>query len=187
MARHYGAEENSGLPGPGTHSTDAWGPRRPRSGLDHAMESSIAHAIHRIPHGRFLLTAAYDGRRTGVLVDWVQQCATNPPMVMIAIARGSPVAALIRDSRVFALCQVSADDKLLEKKFSTAPAQGDDPFFSILTTIAPSGSPIVQRAVAFLDCELIRHVDLESDCGLYVGMVHHGGVLNGKKDLGSFS
>ena len=146
------------------------------------MEPNIAQAIRRIPHGRFLLTAAYDGRRTGVLVEWVQQCATNPPMVMIAIATGSPVAPLIRDSRVFALCQISADDKLLAKKFATAPAAGDDPFYSIRTTIAPSGSPIVQRAVAFLDCELIRHVDLESDCGLYVGMVRHGGVLNGQSE-----
>ncbi len=151
------------------------------------MESSIAQAIHRIPHGRFLLTAAYDGRRTGVLVEWVQQCATNPPMVMIAIATGSPVTPLIRDSRVFALCQISADDKLLARKFATAPAQGDDPFYSIRTTTAPSGSPIVQRAAAFLDCELIRQVDRESDCGLYVGMVRHGGILTGKKDLGSFS
>ena len=185
MARHFGAEESSGLPargGPGPHPSHAREPQRPRSSLDHAMESSIAQAIRKIPHGQFLLTAAYDGRRTGVLVEWVQQCATNPPMVMIAIVTGSPIAPLIRDSRVFALCQISADDKSLARKFATSPAQGDDPFFSIRTTTAPSGSPIVQRAAAFLDCELIRHVDLESDCGLYVGMVRHGGVLNGHSE-----
>ena len=42
----------------------------------------------------------------------------------------------------------------------------------------PSGSPIVQRALSYLDCKLIRHIDLESDYGLHVGRVRHGGMLN---------
>ncbi|MHC4220492.1 MAG: flavin reductase family protein, partial [Planctomycetota bacterium] len=136
-----------------------------------------------IPCGRFILTAAYKDARMGVLVDWVQQCASSPLMIVAAVATGLPVVPLIRDSRCFVLCQICADDRLLEKKFAGLPAHGDDPFDTLATTAAPSGSPILRRALSFLDCEVVRHIDLESDFGLYVGRVRAGGMLNGGTPL----
>ena len=140
--------------------------------------SDLAQAINRIPSGQFILTAAFDGARSGVLVSWVQQCATTPPMVMTALATGLPVIPLIRDNRGFALCQISAEDRFLARKFASAPDHGEDPFVTLATTPSPNGSPVVQRAMSYLDCELVRHVDLESDYGLYVGIVRAGGILN---------
>lgn len=99
-------------------------------------------------------------------------------MLMVAPANDLPIATLIRDSRSFALCQISADDRFLQRKFASTPDQGEDPFVTLTTAAAPSGSPIVQRALSNLDCELIRHIDLESDYGLHVGRVRHGGMLN---------
>lgn len=142
------------------------------------MVSQPAQAIGRIPCGLFVLTAAHDGARSGVLARWVQPCATNPPMVMVALANGLPIATLIRDSRSFALCQISSDDRFLHKIFETAPDPGFDPFVTLPTATAPSGSPIIGRALAYLDCKLARRVDLESDFGLYIGHVRASGVLN---------
>jgi flavin reductase (DIM6/NTAB) family NADH-FMN oxidoreductase RutF len=145
------------------------------------MQGHLAQAIKRIPSGLFLLTAAYDGARSAVLVEWVQRCATSPPLVMAAVSTGLPVVPLIRDSRGFALCQLSEDDRFLARKFDNAPDHGDDPFDALPTISAPSGAPIVQRALAWLDCEVTRHIDLETDHGLYVGLVRAGGILNDGK------
>ncbi|MHC4127661.1 MAG: flavin reductase family protein [Planctomycetota bacterium] len=147
------------------------------------MNPDLTRAIGQIPCGRFILTAAYDNTRTGVLVDWVQQCCTCPAMVVAAVASCLPVVPLIRDSHSFALCQISDGDRLLEKKFATPPAHGDDPFDTLSTAIAPSGSPLLRRALSYLDCEVVRHIDLESDYGLYVGRVRAGGMLNGGTPL----
>jgi flavin reductase (DIM6/NTAB) family NADH-FMN oxidoreductase RutF len=46
------------------------------------------------------------------------------------------------------------------------------------TTLAPSGAPVVERAMTYLDCEIVRHVELESDFRIYVGQVHAGALLN---------
>ncbi|MHC4414763.1 MAG: flavin reductase family protein [Planctomycetota bacterium] len=141
------------------------------------MDVDLDRAISRIPCGLFILTAAFDGTRSGVLVEWVQQCASCPPMVMTALATALPIVPLIRDSRGFALCQIGADDRFLPKKFASTPEPGEDPFVTLSTITAPSGSPIVERAVSYLDCELVRHIDLESDHGLYVGRVRDAGIL----------
>jgi len=142
------------------------------------MIGQVTQAIQRIPGGLFLLTAAYDGARSAVLVKWVQQCAKTPPLIMAAVSTGLAVVPLIRDSHGFALCQLSEEDRFLARKFECAPEHGDDPFDALPTWTAPSGAPIVRRALAWLDCEVIRHIDLESDHGLYVGLVRAGGILN---------
>lgn len=141
--------------------------------------------MSRIPCGQFVLTAAYGGSRCGVLVDWVQRCSTEPPLVVAAVARCLPVVPLIRDSRSFALCQLGRADRFLARKFSATPGDGEDPFDSLCMKNAPSGSPIVARAMCWLDCELVRRVELESDFSLHVGRVRDGGILSdGEPDEG---
>ncbi len=142
-----------------------------------AMESPLSQAIGQIPSGLFILTAAYNGSRSGVLVAWVQQCATQPPLVVAAVSTAMPVVPLIRDSRSFALCQVSAEDRLLARKFDHTAIDLEDPFLSLPVTLSPNGTPILQRALSWLDCEVIRHIDLDTDYGLYVGRVRDGGML----------
>ncbi|MHC4948004.1 MAG: flavin reductase family protein [Planctomycetota bacterium] len=138
----------------------------------------IADAMIQIPNGLFVVTAAFEEARSGVLAHWVQQCSTTPPMIMVAMAKGQPVEPLIRDSRAFALCQVGADDRLLHRKFATAPDRHDDPFISLSTRCAPSGAPIVERALSYLDCELVRLIDIEADHLVYIAQVLSGGVLH---------
>ena len=88
------------------------------------MQKEVLRALGQIPSGQFILTAAYNGARSGVLVEWVQQCATRPPMVMAAVSTTMPVVPLIRDSHHFALCQIGQDDRLLGRKFAAAPDGG---------------------------------------------------------------
>jgi flavin reductase (DIM6/NTAB) family NADH-FMN oxidoreductase RutF len=146
---------------------------------DKGQPTLCREAIAQIPGGLFVLTATFEGRRSGVLVKWVQPCSTNPPMVMVAIATGQPVEPLIRNSRSFTLCQISADDKFLMRKFNgSAFDPGEDPLMPLMTFTAPSGGPIVQRAMCYLDCEVVRHIELEADHRIYVGQVHAGGILH---------
>jgi len=96
---------------------------------------------------------------------------------MVAVATGLAIEPLIRDSRWFALCQIGEDDRILRRRFAVPADRGEDPFVTLPHTSAPSGAPILERAITWMDCELIRHVDLDSDHRLYVGRVHHAGIM----------
>jgi flavin reductase (DIM6/NTAB) family NADH-FMN oxidoreductase RutF len=142
------------------------------------LNTGLLEALRLIPCGVFILTAAHDHSRGAALVRWVQACSINPPMVLVAMPLGQAVEPLVRDSRSFALCQVGAGDRFLPRKLSHRVVPGEDPLVSILTTKAPSGSPIIDRALSYLDCELVRHLDIEGDCGLFIGLVRGGSVLH---------
>lgn len=144
------------------------------------LYAAIGKALGRIPGGLFILTAEHEDRRAGMLVSWVQQACFEPPMVTVAVAKGKPIMPLISESRKFALCQLGQSDRLMQRKFATDSEPGDDPFLGF--DLRPSllgGVPIIAQAMAFLECELACHMDVEGDHDLFVGHVKNAGYREG--------
>ncbi len=148
----------------------------------------IPAAMRLIPSGAFVLTSAYGETRAGVIVRWVQQVSSSPPLVVVAIEKGQPLSPIIRDSRRFALCQLAAEDRVLHRMFEPErhdlpkQPQGSrtelmDPFLGLSTRMTAAGVPVLLKSLAWLECELTRHLDVEGNCELYIGLVHDGGVL----------
>lgn len=138
---------------------------------------SIAEALGKIPSSLYVMTAAFEGHVRGVMVHYVQQVGHAPPMVMVSLRKGSHIVPLIHDSHGFALCQIAVDDRLSQRRFSPEIQAGDDVFDALNVLKFRTGSPVLRRAISFFDCELIRHLDVESDHDLYVGQILAGGVL----------
>ena len=132
-------------------------------------------ALARIPHADFLLTARLGEARDGLIVRRVQICGTNPAMVLIAMEKGHALSPLIRDSRTFGLALLGAQGRLLARLFGSQRTLGDDPFLALPMKEGVLGAPIVTRAEAWYDCEVVRHFDVESNYEMYVGLVRSAG------------
>jgi len=148
-----------------------------------AERPTVAPVLDRIPSGSFILTSGHADLRAGVTVRWVQQCSTTPPMVMVAVTKGHVLSPLIRDSRSFAVCQLDPSDRSTARAFDLQ-TPGIDPFIGSTVDRTPSGCPVPARALGFVDCELARHVDIDGDCEIYVGIVHHATNLLDPRDVG---
>ena len=146
-----------------------------------AERSNVAPVLDRIPTGSFILTSGHADVRAGVSVRWVQQCSSSPPMVLVAVTKGHVLSPLIRDSRSFAVCQLDPADKSTPRAFELQ-TPGIDPFIGSPVDRTPSGCPVPARALGFIDCELARHVDIDGDCEIYVGVVHHASTLLDPRD-----
>jgi len=137
--------------------------------------ADLAQAIGRIPSGLFVLTAAHEDHRAGMLVSWVQQLCFEPPMISVAVGKGRPIMPLISESRRFGLCQLAEDDKLLLRKFAGGGDDGDnDPFLGL--ELAGAAVPVLAASMSHLECELACHLDVEGDHDLFVGRVCSGRV-----------
>lgn len=133
-------------------------------------------ALTRVPNAQYLLTTAYGDVRDGRIVDRVQQCGTLPPMLLVAMEKGHVLSPLIRDSRTFSLSLLDPNERLLQRVFGPDRRIGDDPFLTYPFTRGVLGAPIVTRAVAWFDCEVVRHLDMETNYELYIGLVHAAGL-----------
>ena len=136
---------------------------------------NILDALGQLPTGVFGITSAFDGQRNGCLVRSVQACADEPLLVSVAVRKGHAVETLIRDSRNFAICRFDPSDKLCIRALKASgdhePEFGHDPFATIAVMALVTGSPIPRRSLMALDCEVVRHFDLEADHELYIGEI----------------
>lgn len=137
------------------------------------MNGSVSPEFERVlgllPTMTCALTSAYEQRRGGVLVRRAMQCADEPVCIAVAVPTGHRIATLIRDSHTFALCLLDRSNRLLMRKFDGR--EDGDPFDTIETVRLVTNSPIPVRAHAAIDCEVVRHYDLEADHEIYIGQV----------------
>lgn len=139
----------------------------------------MLQALACVPAAQFLITTACGDVRDGRLVDRVQQCGTQPPMLLVAMEKGHPLSPLIRDSRTFAVSMLDPTERAIQRVFGPDRRIGEDPFLTYPHAVGHMGAPIVTRATAWFDCEVVRHLDMETNFELYVGVVYAAGMGTG--------
>ena len=148
------------------------------SPMNQTPSPEMLQALATVPAGQFLITTAYGDVRDGRIVERVQQCGTQPAMLLVAMEKGHPLSPLIRDSRTFALSLLDPSERMLQRVFGPDRRIGDDPFLTYPHQVGAMGAPIVTRAVAWFDCEVVRHLDMETNFELYIGLVHAAALGN---------
>ncbi|MFN0132872.1 MAG: flavin reductase family protein [Phycisphaerales bacterium] len=137
--------------------------------MSSAMPAGVREAFEVIAGARFVMTSCFETRREGVMCSWVTPCAHTPALVCAAVRRGHPIEPVIRDSRRFALCRVEAEDRLVDRAFGAR--RTGDPFDGLEVDHLATPSPVLCRSSLVFDCEVYRHLDIEADHELYIGLV----------------
>jgi flavin reductase (DIM6/NTAB) family NADH-FMN oxidoreductase RutF len=145
--------------------------------MDEAQRKASGEAIGKIVSGVSVLTAAAEGKSTGVLVSWVQQVSFEPPMVMVAVKKGRSIEALINAGGGFALCVLAEDDNDLMRHFSRGYEADENAFEGLEVDVRDGGSPILTEAMACMECKLAGTCEA-GDHNLYLGEVTGGSVLD---------
>ena len=162
------------------HTPSGQGMSDPTVQLDAETLAKVGKVLANIPQGMYILTTKAENEMQGMLVSWVQQISFEPPMVMIGIRKGRDIVPLIHGGHCFALSQIGEENNLLLRKFGKSTVKNESLEATGIIT-KKTGAPILKNAMNYLDCELIRHMDVEGDHDIYVGLVLDGDTLN-KKD-----
>jgi flavin reductase (DIM6/NTAB) family NADH-FMN oxidoreductase RutF len=116
-----------------------------------------------MPSGLYVLGSRAGIRRNLMTVSWVTQVAHVPKLVGVGVERVARTHELIVEAGVFALSLLSRDDRALVRRFVKPVEDVDVNDQTGLGTMngvpvrrASTGAPILDVAVAWLDCE-VRH------------------------------
>jgi len=129
-----------------------------------------------MPYGLYILGSRAGDRRNGMTMNFVTQVSFDPKLVLVSVENGSFTHQLVNEGKVFVLNLIDREDRAIVRKF-TKPVEVDTdastlngfPFHDGL-----SGAPILDQAVAYIDCE-VRH---DHDVGghtLFIGEVIDAG------------
>jgi flavin reductase (DIM6/NTAB) family NADH-FMN oxidoreductase RutF len=154
-------------------------PRRERERTRFSPISShedIEWALALVPSALCVMSAAHEQKRTGMLVSRIMRASDERPSIAVSVPTGQRLTMLIRDSRAFGLSFIDRSQRGLLRRFGSEsggelPSGVCDPFDTQPTRTLVTGAPLLAKAIFSLDCEVVRHFDLESDYEIYVGVV----------------
>jgi flavin reductase (DIM6/NTAB) family NADH-FMN oxidoreductase RutF len=129
-----------------------------------------------MPYGLYVIGSRAGDRRNGMTLNWATQVSFDPKLIAISVENESLTKQLIAESRVFSLSVIDREDRAIVRKF-TKPVEVDataGTMNEIAFHEGCSGAPILDQAVAFVDCEVRQAIDL-GDHTLYLGEVIDAG------------
>jgi flavin reductase (DIM6/NTAB) family NADH-FMN oxidoreductase RutF len=129
-----------------------------------------------MPYGLYVVGSRAGERRNGMTLNLATQVATEPKLVGIAVKKEAVTHELISDGRVYCLNILDRADSAVVRKF-VKPVEVDldagtlnrFPFHD-----GRSGAPVLDQAVAFVDCEVRNPVDC-GDHTFFIGEVVDAG------------
>jgi len=129
-----------------------------------------------MPSGLYVMGARAGERRNGMTLNWATQLSFDPKLLGVSVEREALTHELVREGRVFSLNIVDREDRAIVRKF-TKPVEVDAeartlngfPYHDGRT-----GAPILDQAVAYLDCELRQEVEVGNHT-LFIGEIVDAG------------
>ncbi|BAY09098.1 diflavin flavoprotein [Calothrix sp. NIES-2098] len=140
--------------------------------------TTVEQAVGRIVGSLCVLTAKQDDISSGMLASWVAQASFSPPGLTIAVAKDRAVETLTHTGNQFVLNILKEGNHLgLMKHFLKPFGPGQDRFADVATQEAENGSPILNDALAYLECSVKNRME-SGDHWLVYATVENGKVLN---------
>lgn len=128
--------------------------------------------LWKMPSGLYVIGSRHGDRRNGMTANWVTQLSFDPKLMGVAVEQEAFTHELIAAGGCFTVNVIDREDRAIVRKF-TKPVEVDTaagtlngfPFHDGRT-----GAPILDQAVAFVDCEVRQRLDLGSH-SLFVGEI----------------
>ncbi|HQV69064.1 MAG TPA: flavin reductase family protein [Thermoflexales bacterium] len=116
-----------------------------------------------------VVTTQHDTVIHGLTVTAFSSLSMEPPMAFASINRHTRTHALITASGIFCVNILSEQMKNISDRFA-GRMNNEDRFAGLAHHVALTGAPVLDDAIAYLDCRVVNRHD-EGDHTLFIGQV----------------
>jgi flavin reductase (DIM6/NTAB) family NADH-FMN oxidoreductase RutF len=117
------------------------------------------------------------GEPCGLTANAVTSLSLDPPLVLVCVDRSADSHDCLRDAGVFTVNILDAASERLARRFAAWDIA--DKFEGIAHHTAPSGAPVLEDALAWLDCRLTAQYP-GGDHTIFLGEVTAGDAKDGQ-------
>ena len=127
-------------------------------------ETAKKNILRKIPYGLYVIGVKDGVSHHAFTGSWFSQCSMKPPRVMLGVRHGTHSLELLKQEKVFSVNWLSKDHKkVLEQFFKPTPASGNR-FGDLTYQLKQTGTPILDEALAFLECEVVHIYEAGDHC-----------------------
>lgn len=133
-------------------------------------------AMRRFATGVTIVTTAHDGTIHGFTVNAFASVTADPPTVLVCVNKTARAHPLIAESGSFCVNILGLEQRPVAEIFTTGTPQ--ERFEAIAHRAGPSGSPILDGVLAFVDCEVEEEITAGTHT-IFIGRVLEAGERDG--------
>lgn len=124
-----------------------------------SLDSDLDKALGRISGGLYIITAKKGDFSSAMLASWVTQASFEPLGLTIAVSNDRAIDSLMQVGDKFVLNMLEEGNyQTLMRHFLKRFAPGADRFEGVKTQTAANDSPILQDALAYIECEVVSRM-----------------------------
>ncbi len=146
------------------------------------VKPEISLALRRIIHGVYVISTKNEGKVNAMTAAWVARASFDPPLITISVGNTRHSHGMIKNSGVFAVNVLSAENIPTGKHFGLKSGKKTDKFAGVDYDVKATGSPILKDCIAWMDCKVVSSMEA-GDHTLFIGEVLDAGVIREAQTL----
>lgn len=139
-------------------------------------------AMGRFATGVTVITTTLDGEKHGMTANAVTSLSLEPMMLLVCVDKNADSHDILSRAGVFAVNILAEGQSDLSNRFAKKEFDGAHEMDDVPHTIAESGAPIIDGAIAYIDCRTITEHH-GGDHTIFIGEVLDAQEMNGDSPL----
>lgn len=149
-------------------------------------DAAKKEALRLFTYGLYAVSCGEGNQRNAFTANWLTQVSFEPPLIALSVENTSTSLAIIRRTKHFAVNVLDASQRSLAGELGKPFARHPEKVNVITFGEGEHGTPIVQDAAAWVECELASEMPA-GDSTLLLGRVVGAGVLRKADPLSMFA
>ena len=133
-------------------------------------------ALRKIPHGVYIVGVKQADQLNAFTATWLTQVSFTPPLIAIGIRKDAHSLAMIQQDRVFSVNLLGKQQKSVAEHFVKPATTLGEKLKAGRFRLGKTGAPILEDAIAYVECELREVANEHGDHALVIGEVIEAGV-----------
>ena len=133
-------------------------------------------ALRKIPHGVFVMGVKDGHDANAFTATWLTQTSFTPPLIAVGVRKDSHSFTMITRSRVFTINFLGKDHQSIAEHFVKPATVPGEKLKAVKYQTGKTGAPILDDAIAFVECEVREIANALGDHAVVIGEVVEAGV-----------
>ena len=139
--------------------------------------------LRRIPHGIYVVGVWDDDRLGAFTATWLTQASFTPPLIVMGVRKDSHVFPMIRDGGRFSVNLLGKHQKAVAEHFVKSATVAGEKLDGVAYRRGRTGAPILEDAIAYVECEVREIANERGDHALVIGEVVEAGIQRDEPPL----
>jgi len=133
-------------------------------------------ALRKIPHGVYIVGVKQGATLNAFTGTWFTQVSFTPPLVALGVKKDSHSFEMIKSDKVFSMNFLGRDQKPVAEHFVKPATVVGEKLKDVPHRVGKTGAPILNDAIAFVECEVREIANGGGDHAVIIGEVVEAGV-----------